>query len=238
MNIRIASLRVRLLLLVGLSFYWPMLTSCKLRIKAYAISDYDATVYVLVYFAAVALLGVAFAVVKGAGHWLAMHGKAGVALGACASLALLPGVFAPSTPVLGVLLVAPSIFLAALSFCTCTVGWGVAVLSPVYADNRKTFLVDVAITFFLGYALPIFLLDLSPTSTRRLSPRPWGPWVLLSAARASPWCWAAKRRARSCGRGRLPIRMGTCRRPHPLWPSPRLSWCAARLLACSAARPR
>ena len=174
MNIRIASLRVRLLLLVGLSFYWPMLTSCKLRIKAYAISDYDATVYVLMYFAAVTLLGVAFAVVKGAGHWLAMHGKAGVALGACASLALLPGVFAPSTPVLGVLLVAPSIFLAALSFCICTVGWGVAVLSPVYADNRKTFLVDVAITFFLGYALPIFLLDLFPDLDASVVPEALG----------------------------------------------------------------
>ena len=43
---------MRLLLLIGLSFYWPLLTNCKLAIKAYALDDYGATVYTLVYFAA------------------------------------------------------------------------------------------------------------------------------------------------------------------------------------------
>lgn len=163
MNLHSKDTRVRVLLLLGLSFYWPMLTGCKLAIKAYALTDYDATVYVLVYFAVIAILGIAIRLVfKNLDQWIIKHPHEILALGAAASLALIPGVFAPATPTLGVLLVAPSLFLCAFVFCLCTIGWGAVVLSPIYASCRKSFLVDIAVTFALGYAAPTVLLDHAP----------------------------------------------------------------------------
>ena len=171
MNLFGTETRVRLLTLVGLAFYWPMLTGCKNCIKAYSLTDYDATVYALVYFAAIALLGAFIRFFcKGLDRWIFTHGREILALGAAASLVLLPGVFAPAVPTLGVLLVAPSLFLCALAFCLCTIGWGVVTLSSTYAPHRKTFLIDIAVTFALGYAAPTTLLDFMPTLDASLIP--------------------------------------------------------------------
>ena len=162
---------MRLLLLVGLSFYWPLLTSCKLAVKAYALDEYGATVYVLVYFAAVTVLGMAItAAHRSFDRRSVSLGSPCLVIGACASLAMLPGVFLPATPAIGILLVAPSVFLGAASFALCAVGWGTVVLSPAYANCRKSLSFDIAVTFLLGYALPIFILDYAPELDASLIP--------------------------------------------------------------------
>lgn len=156
-------MKERLLMIIGLALYWPMLTGCKVIIQAYAESSQEANVLALVYFCAIIAFATAYLFSHQLAERILINKKLVLGLGIVATASLTPGAFLPHSQTMSLICIAPSIFLCAAMFCLLTIGWGAACLSPGYENLRAFFAVSVALSFLVGYALPIAISEFFPS---------------------------------------------------------------------------